>query len=78
MYYTRPARGITENWRLGRANVNEYFLSASSFTNELGEWKEPQDDFHWPAESHPADWEHYQMITVAVKKTPYKTLGTDL
>ena len=60
MYDARPARGITEIWRLGRANVNEYFLSASSFANELGEWKEPQEDFHWPAESHPADWEHYR------------------
>ena len=51
----RPARGITEIWRLGRANVSEYFPSASSFAYELGEWKEPYEGFYWPTKGHPAD-----------------------
>ena len=55
-----PAKTPAEIWRLGRANVEELFLSRRAFQDSLGEWKHRREDFHWPGPGHPESWTHYR------------------
>ena len=56
----QPAEGTTEIWRLGRASMDEMYLSRRAFETALGEWKHRREDFHWPAHDCPVSWRYYR------------------
>ena len=47
-----PAKTPAEIWRLGRAIVEELFLSRRAFHDSPGEWKHCREDFHLPGPGH--------------------------
>jgi len=55
-----PGSGTTEIWRLGRASIEEFFLSPHAFVQALGDWELRREDFHWPGDGHPPSWGHYR------------------
>ena len=55
-----PAKTPTEIWRLGRANIDDLYLSRRAFQDSLGEWKFQREDFHWPRPGHPECWSFYR------------------
>lgn len=59
-YDAQPAKGTAEVWRLGRANLEEFYLSPHAFKEALGDWEQLREDFHWPAENRPPSWDHYR------------------
>ena len=54
------AKGTAEVWRVGRADTKEFYLSPTAFREALGDWEQRREDFHWPADDHPASWDHYR------------------
>ena len=59
-YDATPSLHPAEIWRLGRDSSLRPHLAPIAFTQALGDWKEWREDFHWPPEEHPVEWEHYR------------------
>ena len=59
-YDALPAKAPAEIWRLGRANIDELYLSQRAFQDSLGDWKFRREDFHWPSPDHPVCWSLYR------------------